>query len=56
MAQVFMAKLHLLLLGISWPMIEVLAQLRSAMQSRMRFIGLYEANIDKLRLIMDVSL
>ena len=50
-----MAKLQLSLPGISWPMIEVLAQLRSAMQSRMTFLDLYEANIDKLRLIMDVS-
>jgi len=37
-AQVFMAKLHLLLLGMSWPMIEVQAQLRSAIQSQMTFL------------------
>jgi len=47
MAQVFMAKLQLLLPGISWPLIEVLAQLRSAIQSRITFLEWYAANFDK---------
>ena len=55
MAQVFITTLQHSLPGISWPMIEVLAQLRSPIQCRMRFLDLYEANFDKLRLIMDVS-
>jgi hypothetical protein len=50
-----MAKLHLSLQGVSWPLIEVLAQVKSPIQSRMMFLDLYEANFDKLRLIMDVS-
>jgi len=33
---------------------EVLAHLRSAIQSRMRFLDLYAANFDELRLIIDV--
>jgi len=59
MARVFMAKLHLSLLGmfwpIIWPMIEVQAQLRSANQSRMMFLDFHEVNFGKLRLIMNVS-
>jgi hypothetical protein len=47
-----MAKLHLLLLGMSWPMIwpmiEVQAQLRSAIQSRMTWLDFYEVSIGKL--------
>jgi len=38
-----MAKLQLSLTGISWAMMEDLAQLRSAIQSRMMFLDLYEA-------------
>jgi len=55
MARVFMVKLHLLLLGMSWPMIDVQAQLRSASQSRMMFLDFYEVKFGKLRLIMNVS-
>jgi hypothetical protein len=54
MVQVFMAKLHLFLPGVSWPLIELLPQLKSPIQSRMMFLDLYEANFDKLRFIMDV--
>ena len=50
-----MAKLQILLLRICWTMIEVQGQLRSAIQSRMRFMDLYEANFDKMQLSMDVS-
>jgi hypothetical protein len=54
-----MAKLHLWLLGMSWPMIlpmiEVQAQLRSAIQSRMTFEEFNENNFGKLRLIVNVS-
>jgi len=53
---VFMAKLQLLLPGTSWPIIAVQAQLRSAIQTRMRFRDVYEANFDKLWIIMDDSL
>ena len=52
---VFTATLQLVLLGLSWPMIEVCAQLRSAIQSRMTFLDLSEANFDKLQRIMHVS-
>jgi len=55
MARVFMAKLCLSLLGMSWPMIEVQAQLRSAMQSRMTFLDFYEVNFGKVQLIMKIS-
>jgi len=48
MAQVFMAMLQLALPGISWPLIDVLAQLKSTIQSRMMFLDLYEVNFDKL--------
>ena len=50
-----MAKLHLSLPGVSWSLIEVLAQLKFPIQSRMMFWDLYEANFDTMRLIMDVS-
>jgi len=53
-AGVCINKLTLSLLDISWPEIEVQAPLRSAIQSRMRFLDLYEANFDKLGLIMDI--
>ena len=53
--QVFMAKLHLWLIVMSWPMIEVQAQLRSAIKSRMTFLDFYEVNIGKRLLIMKVS-
>jgi len=53
-AQVFMAKLHLCLLGMLWPMIEVQAQLRSAIQSRMTLLGFNEVYFGKLWLIMNV--
>jgi hypothetical protein len=59
MARVFMVKLHLLLLGMSWPMIwpmiEVQTQLRSAIQSRMTFLDFDEVNFGKLRLFVNVS-
>ena len=54
-AQVLMAKLQPSLPGISWPMIEVLAQLRYAIQSRMRTLYFDKANSGKLWLIMDIS-
>ena len=54
-ALVFMAKLHLSLLGMSWPMIEVQAQLKLVIQCRMTFWDFYEVNFSKLRLIMNVS-
>jgi len=54
-ARVFMAKLQLSLVGLSWPIIEVLAQLRSAIQSRMMCLDLSEADFDKLWLVMEVS-
>jgi len=50
-----MATLQLSLPGIAWPLIEVLAQLKSTIQSRMMFLDLYEANFEKLQLIMNVS-
>jgi len=43
-----MAQLHRLLPGISWSMIEVQAQLGSAILSRQSFLDLYEAYVDKL--------
>ena len=59
MARLFMAKLHHLLLGmswpISWPMIKVQAQLRSAILSRMTFLDFNEVNFGKLQLIGNVS-
>jgi len=55
MAQIFIAKLQLLLADVSRHMNEVQKQLRSAIQSRLSFLDLYEANFDKLRLIMDVQ-
>jgi len=54
--RIFMAKLHLSLLGMSWPMMEVQAELRSAIQSRMTFLDFYDINFGKLQLIMNVSL
>jgi hypothetical protein len=48
MAHVFIAKLQLSLPCISWRLIEVLAQLKSPIQSRMMLLNLYEANFDKL--------
>jgi hypothetical protein len=54
-----MVKLHLSLLGMSWPMIwpmiEVQAQPRSAIQSRMTFLDFNEVNFGKLQLIVNVS-
>jgi hypothetical protein len=54
-----MVKLFLSLLGMSWPMIwrmiEVKAQLRSAIQSRMTFFNFNEVNFGKLQLIVNVS-
>jgi hypothetical protein len=50
-----MAKLQPSLLGITWPLIEVLVQPISTIQSRMMFLDLYEANFDKMRLIMVTS-
>jgi len=58
-APVFMAKLHLSPLSMSWPiiwpMIEVQAQLRFAIQSRMTFLDFNEVNVGKLWLIVNVS-
>jgi hypothetical protein len=54
-----MAKLHLSLLGTTWPMIwpmiEDQPQLRSAIQSRMTFLDFNEVNFGKLQLIVNVS-
>jgi hypothetical protein len=44
----------LLQLGIAWPMIEDHSQPRSTILSRMSWLDMYEVNIDKLRVIMDV--
>jgi hypothetical protein len=59
MARVFMVNLHLSLLGMSWPviwpMIEIQAQLRSAIQSRMTFLDFNDINFGKLQLIVNVS-
>jgi hypothetical protein len=59
-AWVFMVKLHLSLMGMSWPMIwpmiEVQAQPRSAIQSRMTFLDFNEVNFGKLQLIVNVSI
>jgi len=53
-ARVFMAHMPLSLPGFSWPMIEDHSQLRSLILSRLIFLDMYEANFDKLRVIMDV--
>jgi len=53
-ARVFMAQMQLSQPVFAWHLIEVKAQLRSAMQSRMTFLDLYEATFDKQWLIMDV--
>jgi hypothetical protein len=50
-----MDKMPLSLPHMSWPLIEVLAPLKSTVLSRMMFVDLYEANLDKVRRIMDVS-
>ena len=54
MARVFLAQMPLLLLGFSWPMIEDHSHLRSSIPSRISFLDMFEANFDKLRVIMDV--
>jgi hypothetical protein len=58
-ARVLIAKLHLSLLGMSWPMIwpmiKVQAQWRTAIQSRMTFLDFDDVNFSKLRLIVHVS-
>jgi len=54
-ARVFLAQIPLSLPGFSWPMIEDHSQLRSSILSRMSWLDMYEANFDKLRVIMDVS-
>ena len=55
MAGVFMLKLHLLLPGMSWPillpLIEVQAHLRSAIQSWMTFLDFNEVHFGQRRLI-----
>ena len=53
-ARVFFAQMPLLLLGLSWPMSEDHSQLRSSILCRMSFLDMYEANFDKLWIIMDV--
>jgi hypothetical protein len=53
--RVFMTKLCLSLCGMSSPMIEVQAQLRSAILSRMTFFDFYEANVGKLQLSRNIS-
>jgi len=55
MPWVFIAKLRLSLLGMSWHIIQVQTQLGSAIQSRLTFWDFYEANFGKLRLIMNIS-
>jgi len=55
MAWVFLPQMELSLPGVYWPMIEDNAQLGSAILSRMSFLDTYEANFDKLRVIMEVS-
>jgi len=52
-AQVFLAQMPLALPGFSWPMIEDHSHLRSSILSRMSFLDMYEANFDKLPVIMD---
>jgi hypothetical protein len=55
-ARLLLGILQLSLLVISWPMIEVQVQVISAIQRRMTFLNLYEANFGKLWLIMNVAL
>jgi hypothetical protein len=50
-----LAQLQLSLPWFFWPMIEVHTQLRSSIQSRLRFVDMYKANFDKLWVIIDVS-
>jgi len=54
MARVFFAQMPLLLPGFSWQMIEDSSQRRSSILSTMSILDIYEANFDKLRVIMDV--
>ena len=49
-----MVQMQLSLAGFSRCMIEVHAQLRSPILSRMSFLDMYQANFDKLQVIMDV--
>jgi hypothetical protein len=53
--RIFKEQLQLSLPGIPWPMIDVLVQLKFAIQSRMLFLDFCEANYDKLQHIMDIS-
>jgi hypothetical protein len=53
-AWVFLAQMPLSQLGFSWPMIEDHSQLRSSILSRLSFMDMYEANLDKLQVIIDV--
>lgn len=54
-ARVFMAKLQVSVLGMCCPRIEVLTQLRYAIQSIMTFLDLYRPNFGELWLIINVS-
>ena len=54
MARVFLAQMLLSLPEFSWPMIEDYLQLRSSILSRLSFLDMYEANFDKLWVIIDV--
>jgi len=51
---VFLAQMPVLLPGFSWPMIKDHSQLQSSILSRMSFLDMYEANFDKLRVIIVV--
>jgi len=55
MARVFLAQMQLSLPGFCWPRIEDHAHRRCTMLSRMSFLDMYEANCEKLRVIMNVS-
>jgi hypothetical protein len=54
MAWAFLARLQLALARFSWPMIECHSQLSYSILSRMNLFDMYEANFDKLRVIMDI--
>jgi hypothetical protein len=54
-AQVFIASMQLLYHGMSWPIIDGQAQLRSVIQSRIKILNLSTAHFDKLPLNIDVS-
>jgi hypothetical protein len=53
-ARVLMTQIKRMLQGLSWPLIEGHVQLRSSILSRMGFLDTYQANFNKLWVIMDV--